>query len=131
MMFDHAGYSYLRFIWREFNDKPQLLARIREVMQRGEQPRIVTACPTCGTPATHIVAAGDDREGFSFEAEGWCEAHCPEEHRRQKMPLKFSSVARFVMPSDQASFLKNLRDHCGLGRERLTAERACDFFFPA
>lgn len=130
MMFDPKGYSYLHFILSGFQDKPQLLARVREVVARGENPRVQTRCHECGVLATHVIALGSSAEGYNFEDPGYCLLHCSNEHGHMQVPLKFSSLNLFRSPTDQRQFLRHLRIHCGLDGVRLTAERATDFFFP-
>lgn len=131
LMFDPAGYAYLvDFILVQIQDKPRLVERVREVIRRGDQPCIVSRCPVCGALATHLVAEGSQREGFHFSREAYCEEHIPSVSWETQVPLRFSSVRQFNSRTDQRLFIAALRAHCGLERTRITAEVACNFFFP-
>ncbi|NQT49770.1 hypothetical protein HQ571_03705 [Candidatus Kuenenbacteria bacterium] len=131
LMFDPAGYEYLRWVQKSFSRNPtseRFLSRVEQLLAIGEKPLITATC-SCGKPA-ELIACVRRVDGVAFH-DRCCQLCKEDTFGEEFIPLKFSSIRRFRGATDQKSFLQQLRQVVGLKyRERLTVQKAFEIFFP-
>jgi len=130
LMFSAKGYKFLCGLARmqETESNSRFLQRIRRLLELGESPVIKSQC-RCGRPAVSIRIKREEGDiGFGELYCATCQGDSFGGH--EQVPLKFSSLRRFDFVLDQKSFLRHLKQVCGLEcRERMTAQKAHDFFY--
>ncbi len=130
LMFSAKGYAFLAGVARmaETDANRSFLRRVRSLIELGKNPEIKVFCK-CGRPVA-FISVKIERSDIGFI--GLCCAECRcSSNGYSYVPLKFSSVLNFSVVMDQQRFLRYLKQACGLAAdERMTAQKAHDFFYP-
>lgn len=130
-MFLRGGYRYLvEFVLGKMTHAEGLKQRVRLLVEKGDNLAITKTCEICGSAATHVIAHGSERYGYTFLPACRCAKHTDVGAKRTAVPIKFSSTKLFASRTDQWQFIQRLRWCCGIEDTRMTAKAAFEFFFP-
>jgi len=131
LMFNPDGYRYLkRFVLKQLVEDPKLcklVARTKELVSLGENPRIIVKC-VCGAVASHIECCDEEADGLEFR--DWLCEKCAQKaslSRFHPVELKFSSLNKYEGACAKR-FADRLKKACGLCCP-ITKEKAVTFFF--